>query len=74
LAAALEAAMAGREVAVVSKVFPTRSHSVAAQGGTAAALGSMGVILVWSYAVGFIVIVTPSVVSAVAAIVRGPDS
>jgi uncharacterized BrkB/YihY/UPF0761 family membrane protein len=43
-------------------------------GGTAAALGSLGVILVWSYAVGFIVIVTPSVVSAVAAIVRGPDS
>jgi len=43
-------------------------------GGTAAALGSMGVILVWSYAVGFIVIVTPSVVAAVEAIVRGPDS
>ncbi len=41
LAAALEAAMAGRDVAVVSKVFPTRSHSVAAQGGTAAALGNM---------------------------------
>jgi len=43
-------------------------------GGTAAALGSLGIILVWSYAVGFIIIVTPSVVSTVAAIVRGPDS
>lgn len=31
----------GLDVAVVSKVFPTRSHSVAAQGGTAAALGNM---------------------------------
>jgi succinate dehydrogenase / fumarate reductase flavoprotein subunit len=29
------------DVAVISKVFPTRSHSVAAQGGTAAALGNM---------------------------------
>ncbi len=41
LAAALEVAIAGKDVAVVSKVFPTRSHSVAAQGGTAAALGNM---------------------------------
>jgi len=41
LAAALEAAQAGSDVAVVSKVFPTHSHSVAAQGGTAAALGNM---------------------------------
>lgn len=41
LMAALEAAQAGNDVAVVSKVFPTHSHSVAAQGGTAAALGNM---------------------------------
>ncbi|MBI4337462.1 MAG: FAD-dependent oxidoreductase [Chloroflexi bacterium] len=36
--AALEAARAGADVAVVSKVFPTRSHSTAAQGGINAAL------------------------------------
>jgi len=41
LAAAFEAAQAGHDVAVISKVFPTRSHSIAAQGGTAAALGNM---------------------------------
>lgn len=41
LSAALEAAQAGNDVAVVSKVPPLRSHSVAAQGGTAAALGNM---------------------------------
>ena len=29
---------AGQRVAVISKVFPTRSHTVAAQGGIAAAL------------------------------------
>ncbi len=29
------------DTAVLSKVFPTRSHSISAQGGTAAALGSM---------------------------------
>ncbi len=40
LSAAL-AAGGGGDVAVISKVFPTRSHSVAAQGGTAAALGNM---------------------------------
>ncbi|MDL1956330.1 MAG: FAD-binding protein [Candidatus Desulfofervidus auxilii] len=40
LSAALEACYGG-EVAVISKVFPIRSHSVAAQGGTAAALGNM---------------------------------
>lgn len=39
LRAALEVAEAG-DVAVFSKVFPTRSHSVAAQGGVAAALGN----------------------------------
>ncbi len=36
--AALEAARCGADVAVVSKVYPTRSHSVAAQGGINAAL------------------------------------
>ena len=29
-----------RDTAVISKVYPTRSHSISAQGGTAAALGS----------------------------------
>ena len=36
--AALEAARGGANVAVISKVYPTRSHSVAAQGGINAAL------------------------------------
>jgi len=36
--AAIEAAKAGLNVAVVSKVYPVRSHSVAAQGGINAAL------------------------------------
>jgi succinate dehydrogenase / fumarate reductase flavoprotein subunit len=40
--AALELAEAGFKVAVLSKVFPTRSHTVAAQGGIGAALGNMG--------------------------------
>ncbi|RZF34668.1 hypothetical protein LSTR_LSTR017024 [Laodelphax striatellus] len=31
----------GFKVAVLSKLFPTRSHTVAAQGGINAALGSM---------------------------------
>ncbi|MFZ3323365.1 MAG: succinate dehydrogenase flavoprotein subunit [Usitatibacter sp.] len=39
---ALELAQAGLRVAVLSKVFPTRSHTVAAQGGIGAALGNMG--------------------------------
>ena len=39
--AALQLAEAGLKVAVLSKVFPTRSHTVAAQGGIAAALGNM---------------------------------
>ena len=38
---ALELARADLRVAVVSKVFPTRSHTVAAQGGVAAALGNI---------------------------------
>src|SRR5262249_30236867 len=32
----------GRPTACVTKVFPTRSHTVAAQGGIAASLGNMG--------------------------------
>jgi len=40
--AALELARAGLNVAALSKVFPTRSHTVAAQGGVGAALGNMG--------------------------------
>ena len=39
---ALQLAEAGLKVAVLSKVFPTRSHTVAAQGGVGAALGNMG--------------------------------
>jgi succinate dehydrogenase / fumarate reductase flavoprotein subunit len=42
LRAALPLAEAGLKVAVLSKVFPTRSHTVAAQGGIGAALGNMG--------------------------------
>ncbi len=39
--AALELAEANLRVAVLSKVFPTRSHTVAAQGGVAASLGNI---------------------------------
>jgi len=35
-------AQAGLSTACISKVFPTRSHTVAAQGGVSAALGNMG--------------------------------
>ena len=42
LRAALGAAQAGLKIACVTKVFPTRSHTVAAQGGISAALGNMG--------------------------------
>src|SRR5580698_955262 len=35
-------AAAGLSTACVTKVFPTRSHTVAAQGGISAALGNMG--------------------------------
>jgi succinate dehydrogenase / fumarate reductase flavoprotein subunit len=42
LRAALQLSEAGVKVAVLSKVFPTRSHTVAAQGGIGAALGNMG--------------------------------
>ena len=41
LRAALELADNGQRVAVVSKLFPTRSHTVAAQGGIAATLGNV---------------------------------
>ncbi|QEI06140.1 succinate dehydrogenase flavoprotein subunit [Pigmentiphaga aceris] len=37
----LQLAQAGLNVAVLSKVFPTRSHTVAAQGGVGASLGNM---------------------------------
>lgn len=37
----LQLANAGLSVAVVTKVFPTRSHTVAAQGGIGASLGNM---------------------------------
>jgi succinate dehydrogenase / fumarate reductase flavoprotein subunit len=42
LRAALQLSTAGLRVAVLSKVFPTRSHTVAAQGGVGASLGNMG--------------------------------
>ena len=41
LRAALQLSQAEAKVAVVSKVFPTRSHTVAAQGGMNAALGNV---------------------------------
>jgi len=42
LRATLGLAEAGLETACITKVFPTRSHTVAAQGGISAALGNMG--------------------------------
>ncbi len=42
LRATLGASEAGLKTACITKVFPTRSHTVAAQGGIAAALGNMG--------------------------------
>jgi succinate dehydrogenase/fumarate reductase flavoprotein subunit len=42
LRAALGSAQAGLKTACISKVFPTRSHTVAAQGGISASLGNMG--------------------------------
>ncbi len=41
LRAALQLARADLKVAVLSKVFPTRSHTVSAQGGITAALGNV---------------------------------
>lgn len=42
LRATMGAAEAGLKTACITKVFPTRSHTVAAQGGIAASLGNMG--------------------------------
>ncbi len=42
LRAVVGCAEAGLKTACITKVFPTRSHTVAAQGGIAAALGNMG--------------------------------
>jgi len=42
LRATVGLAEAGLRTACVTKVFPTRSHTVAAQGGVSAALGNMG--------------------------------
>jgi len=42
LRAALGCAEAGLKTACITKVFPTRSHTVAAQGGISASLGNMG--------------------------------
>jgi len=42
LRATLGAAESGLKTACITKVFPTRSHTVAAQGGIAASLGNMG--------------------------------
>ena len=39
--ASIELAKSGYKVAVISKVFPTRSHTVSAQGGMAASLGNV---------------------------------
>lgn len=43
LRAAMGCAEAGLKTACISKLFPTRSHTVAAQGGINAALGNMSV-------------------------------
>ncbi|ARS53640.1 succinate dehydrogenase flavoprotein subunit [Kushneria konosiri] len=40
LRAALQLAQSGKQTAVLSKVFPTRSHTVSAQGGITCAIGS----------------------------------
>ncbi len=42
LRATLGMAVSGLSTACINKVFPTRSHTVAAQGGMSAALGNMG--------------------------------
>lgn len=41
LRAAMGCAEAGLKTACITKLFPTRSHTVAAQGGINAALGNM---------------------------------
>ena len=47
LRATLGMTAAGLKTACISKVFPTRSHTVAAQGGIGAALGIGTLLLVW---------------------------
>src|SRR5262249_38606520 len=42
LRATMGMAVKGLKTACITKVFPTRSHTVAAQGGISAALGNMG--------------------------------
>ena len=49
LRASLQLAKSGLNVAVVSKVFPTRSHTVAAQGGINAALGNTDSVDDWRW-------------------------
>ncbi len=49
LRAALGMSSKGLKTACISKVFPTRSHTVAAQGGVSAALGNMGDGDKWEY-------------------------
>jgi len=49
LRATLGMSAAGLKSACISKVFPTRSHTVAAQGGISAALGNMGDDDHWKY-------------------------
>ncbi len=41
LRAALQLSSSGKKTAVISKVFPTRSHTVSAQGGISASLGNV---------------------------------
>src|SRR4051794_41933709 len=42
LRASVGCAQAGLRTACITKVFPTRSHTVAGQGGNSASLGNMG--------------------------------
>ncbi len=49
LRAALGMSANGLKTACITKVFPTRSHTVAAQGGVGAALGNMGDGDTWQY-------------------------
>ncbi|MDP3936029.1 MAG: succinate dehydrogenase flavoprotein subunit [Alphaproteobacteria bacterium] len=49
LRATLGMSTQGLKTACISKVFPTRSHTVAAQGGVGAALGNMGDGDKWEY-------------------------
>ena len=49
LRAALSLGQSGKRTAVISKVYPTRSHTVAAQGGINAALGNVQSDDQWEY-------------------------